>query len=298
MIEFDLNRLKDVGKISHEALEYSKTLVKPGAKIYDICEKLEDFMRSKDMLLAFPVNISVNQQAAHYTAAINDPAVLTENDLVKVDLGARKGTMLGDCAITIDLSGKYSQLVETAQETLEAALSKVKAGAPLNSVGKEVEEICKKKSLQPIKNLGGHAIEETELHASIFIPNFDNGDTTKLQEGQVIAVETFITDGVGYVLDSDNVQIFQMNSEVNPRSEEARTIEAKISNDYKTYPFALRWLSKELDSEFKIRKAINEINTFGVIDSFPTLIEKGNGMVAQAEHEVLVEKDSCTILTK
>ncbi len=298
MAEYDYEKLKEVGKISREALEYSKTLVKPDAKIYEVCEKLEDFMRSKGMLLAFPVNISVNQQAAHYTAAISDASVFGEKDLVKVDLGARSGTVLGDTAITIDLSGNYSKLVETAHETLEAALSKVRAGTELNSIGREVEEICKKKGLNPIKNLGGHAIEEDELHASIFIPNFDNGDTTKLEEGQVVAVETFVTDGVGYVLDSDNVQIFQKNGEVNPRSPETRKITSKIDSDFKTYPFAIRWLSKELDSEFKIRKAINELNSFGVITSFPTLVEKGNGMVAQAEHEVIVEKDSCTIVTK
>ena len=35
----------------------------------------------------------------------------------------------------------------------------------------------------PIKNLGGHGIKEHDLHAELFIPNYDNGDFTVLEEG-------------------------------------------------------------------------------------------------------------------
>ncbi|MDE1854956.1 MAG: type II methionyl aminopeptidase [Candidatus Micrarchaeota archaeon] len=296
--EYDYEKLKDVGRVSYEALQYAKGLVKPGAKVYDVCEKAEEFMRSKGMASAFPVNISINANAAHYTAMANDALQFAESDVVKVDLGARSDYVLGDCAVTVDLSGKYANLVETAEQALEAALSKVKAGAELNSVGREVEQIAKKKGFRPIRNLGGHAIEKDELHASIFIPNFGNGDTTKLEEGQVVAVETFITSGEGYVTDSDTVQIFQKTGEANPRSPDARKISYSIDKNYKTYPFAIRWLSKEFSSEFGIRKALNELNSLGVIQSFPTLVERSRGIVAQAEKEVIVEKDSCTIVTK
>lgn len=296
--EYDYEKLKEAGKVTYEALQYAKTLVKVGTKVSDVCEKAEEFMRSKDMVPAFPVNISINQNAAHYTAMINDPLVFSENDLVKIDLGARKDDALGDCAVCIDLSGRHSQLIETAEEALNAGLSLVRAGAKVNAIGKEVEQIASRKKLNPIRNLGGHAIEREELHASLFIPNFDNGDTTELKEGQVVSLETFMTYGEGYVIESDNVQIFQKTGIVNPRSEESRKITLAIDKDFKTYPFAIRWLAKELDSEFKIRKALNELNSLGVIESFPMLVERSNGIVAQAEKEVIVEKDSCTIVTK
>ncbi len=298
MQDYDYEKLKEVGKVSYEALQYAKGLVKVGAKVYDVCEKAEEFIRGKGMAPAFPVNISINERAAHYTATINDALQFADNDLVKVDLGARSGDVLGDCAVCVDLSGKYAQLIETAEQTLEAALSKVKAGTELNSIGREVEQLAKKKGFEPIRNLGGHAIEREELHASIFIPNFDNGDTTKLEEGQVIAVETFITTGEGFVTDSDTVQIFQKTGGASTRSPETRRISESIDKNYVTYPFSIRWLSKEFPSEFGIRKALNELNSFGVIESFPTLVERSGGMVAQAEKEVIVEKDSCSIVTK
>jgi methionyl aminopeptidase len=296
--DYDYEKLKEVGKVSQEALVYAKGLVKVGAKVSDVCEKAEEFMRGKSMVPAFPVNVSINQNAAHYTAMINDVLSFSENDLVKIDLGARSGDVLGDCALTVDLSGKNQKLVETADETLEAALSMVKAGRKVNEIGREVERIARSKGLAPIKNLGGHAIEKDELHASVFIPNFDNGDTTELQEGQVVSIETFITNGAGYVVDTNNIQIFQKLGSSNPRSDEARKLAAAIDKHYLTYPFAIRWLSKELESEFKIRKALNELNSLQLIQSFPTLAERSNGMVAQSEKELIVEKDSCTIVTK
>ena len=82
--EYDYGKLKEVGRVSYGALQHAKTLVRAGARVSDVCEGLEEYMRNKGALPAFPVNISINQNAAHYTASINDTAVFTNNDLVKV----------------------------------------------------------------------------------------------------------------------------------------------------------------------------------------------------------------------
>ena len=55
----------------------------------------------------------------------------------------------------------------------------VKAGRTVNEIGREIEKVAKSYEFNPIKNLGGHGIEQDELHASIFIPNYDNGDATE-----------------------------------------------------------------------------------------------------------------------
>ncbi len=298
-MDYDYEGLKEVGKVSFEALQYAKGLVKVGAGQLDVSEKIEAFIRDKGMQFAFPVNLSTNERAAHYTPAAGDKAVFTENDVVKIDLGARSKDALGDCALTVDLSGRHAALVEAADEALEAALGTVRAGRRLNDIGKEVERIAKRKGLNPIRNLGGHAIEEGELHASIFIPNYDNGDTTELQEGQVVAIEVFLTEGgSGYVTDGDALQIFQKTGAAPARSEDTRRVASFIDQNYGTYPFALRWLAKEFDSEFKIRRALNELSSLGALEQFPGLVEKSGGTVAQAEREVIVEKDSCIVVTR
>lgn len=297
-MDYDYEGLKEVGKVSFEALQYAKGLVKVGAGLLEVSERIEEFIRGRGMQFAFPVNLSINERAAHYAPLADDKTVFTENDVVKVDLGARKGDVLGDCALTVDLSGRHAALVEAAEEALEAALGTVRAGRQVKDIGREVERIAKAKGLNPIRNLGGHAIEEGELHASIFIPNYDNGDTTELEEGQVIAVEIFVTEGAGYVTDSDTLQIFRKTSSAAARSEDTRRIASFIDRNYGTYPFALRWLSKEFDSEFKIRRALNELSSLGALEPFPMLVEKTGGTVAQAEREVVVEKDSYAMMTK
>ena len=298
MQEYDYEKLKEVGSVSWEAAQYAKALVKPGASLLDVCEKTEAFIKSKGMRLAFPVNVSANDRAAHYTATLADASVFGEKDIVKVDVGARHGDVLGDCAATVDLSGDYAKLVEAAEEALEAGLAAVRAGARLNDIGKEIGKVAGSRGFKPIRNLGGHAVEYGELHASIFIPNYDNGDTTQLEEGQVVALEPFVTTGDGFVVDSDIVQIFQLNGPASARSAEARKLVEIVEKEHKTYPFAIRWLAKEFASEFGIRKGLNELAGLGVLQSFPALVERSHGIVAQAENEAIVEKDSCTVVTK
>jgi len=218
---------------------------------------------------------------------------------VKIDLGARKGDALGDCAVTVDLSDRHSGIVDAAEEALEAALSRVRAGAALNSIGREVGELAKRRGFSPVKNVGGHGIEQGDLHAAVFIPNFDNGDTTELEEGQVVAVEVFLTYGAGYVTDGDVLQIFRKSGDAaGARNTDTRTVSSFIDSNYGSYPFALRWLSKEFESEFKIRRALNELASLDALEPFPMLVEKTRGIVAQAEKEVIVEKDSCSVVTK
>lgn len=297
---YDYKTLREVGKVSHEALQHSKNIVKEGRKILDIAEDLEKFIKGKGFEMAFPINISINEKAAHYTPVKDDPYILSGSETIKIDLGARKGEYLGDCAITIDLSQKYSKLVEASEEALNSAISMVKSGREVREIGKEIEKIAEAKGFKPIKNLGGHGIDKTDLHASVFIPNYDNGDATKLEEGQVIAIEPFITDGFGMVTDGETIDIFQKTKRAALRSPESREISDFIDKNYVTYPFAMRWLQSAFPNftEFKIKRALNELAAQEAIETFPVLVEKKNGTVSQSEKELIVEKDSCEIVTK
>lgn len=298
MIRMDIEAYAEVGKVSYEAMMYARGLVKPGAKLVDVADATEAFINGKGFEMAFPTNLSVGHEAAHYTPSFNDTKVFGANDIVKVDVGARKGDMLGDCAITVDLSDQYGKLVEASEKALEAAIGMVKAGRKLNEIGAEVEKIASASGFNPIKNLGGHGIVAGELHANIFIPNYDNGDETELEEGEVIAIETFITTGKGSVKDGENVQIFQKVADATPRLNISRDVLSYISKNYSTYPFATRWLISKYNSEFMVKTALNELYSISALESFPVLVEESEGIVAQTEKTMIVDKDSCRILTE
>ncbi|MDE1851563.1 MAG: type II methionyl aminopeptidase [Candidatus Micrarchaeota archaeon] len=298
--DYDYDKLREAGKVSTEALAHARKLVKEGAKLLDVAEGIEKLIKDKGCLMSFPVNISVNEQAAHYTPSHDDKTAFGANDIVKVDIGARKDDYLTDCAITIDLSGNNGKLVEASEKALETAISMVRDGVKVNSIGAAIGKVAKEYGFNPIKNLGGHGVERDELHANIFIPNYDNGDESVLNEGDVIAIEPFMTTGEGLVEDGDFVEIFQKTNNANARAQDTRKVLEHISSRHKTFPFALRWLVDEMKdiSEFGIRRGITELLNMDALEAFPVLIERSNGLVSQSEKEVVVTKDSCEVITK
>ncbi|MEM3227554.1 MAG: M24 family metallopeptidase, partial [Candidatus Micrarchaeaceae archaeon] len=225
--EEQIKTAEAVGNMSYRMLEFAKDKVKEGAKLLDVANAIEEYAKSEGYELAFPVNLSINEYAAHYTPSASDEKVFTANDLVKIDLGARKNGILGDCAITIDLSGKSEKLVEASKEALDNAVSKIKAGVKVSEIGKVVEETIKAKGFAPIKNLGGHGVGIHGLHDEPFIPNYDNGDDTELEEGMVVALEPFATNGKGYVVNSDVFEIYGYVSDALTRDANARKMLAE-----------------------------------------------------------------------
>ena len=71
------------------------------------------------MSVSFPVNLSINDEAAHYTPEFSDPATVPEGAVIKIDLGARKDVYLTDCAITVSLSDKQQSLLRQARRHLK-----------------------------------------------------------------------------------------------------------------------------------------------------------------------------------
>ncbi len=294
----DFEKLIEVGKQSYTVLKEVGSHIKPGVRLVDIAKEVEAQLKEKNLTCSFPVNISANDNAAHYTPSFNDPRVFSDGDVVKLDIGGRSADYLSDLAITVDLSGEHGKLVEASEKALENAISIVKAGRKVSEIGKEINSTYAKYGINPIKNLGGHGIAKGELHAEPFIPNFDNDDDTELEEGDFIAIETFATEGEGYVIEGDYVQIFSMVREGQLRDAEHRKIMDFISKNYSTYPFAMRWLTEEFGSEFKVKSALNEMASKGMIDAYPVLVERSKGIVAQTEKSMIVERDSCTVTTE
>lgn len=54
-------------------------------------------------------------------------------------------------------------------------------------------------SVKPVRNLNGHNIEPYLIHGGKSVPIVENGDQTKMEEGELFAIETFGTTGKGYV---------------------------------------------------------------------------------------------------
>ena len=285
-----LNKLIKAGKIAQEV---QRTInIKPGDKIADIADRGEGKIKELGAEPAFPNNISQNEIAAHDTAMVNDDRIIGDKDVVKFDMGVHIDGLIVDGGITFDFSGEWGKMLEASQMALDNAVSKVKAGVTTDMIGKEIEETVKKYGFKPIENLSGHWLLPYIVHAGRSIPNYWTRTGDKLEEDDVIAIEPFVTNGAGHVVEMARSEIFMITDEMPTRNNGARKLFSKIFEERKTLPFAERWYVKTAEDKIALRELIKN----GSLTSYPVLKEKANGIVAQFEHTLIVEKTGAKIL--
>jgi len=282
-------KYREAGRIAREALKLGAGMVKEGVSYKEIAERIENFI-SSGAKPAFPVNISVNETAAHYTPSLNDPLTFKKGDVVKIDVGAHVDGYIGDTAMTVEVNqDKRKEMIRAAEEALEDAINIIKDGITISEIGNAVEKKIRSFGFVPIKNLQGHSLERYKLHAGISIPSIANNNKKKLRSGDVIAVEPFVTDGGGRVVDATYGNIYRLSKKI-----------GKIANEIYTHfnnlPFAGRWLVK-IVREDEVNKTISFLLRRRIISPYKSLVEVNNGVVTQAEHTVLVKKNGCEVLT-
>ncbi|MDO8647504.1 MAG: M24 family metallopeptidase, partial [Candidatus Diapherotrites archaeon] len=159
------------GKIATKVKANARKHAKVGMKLLDLAECIEKEIIEEGGKPAFPVNLSANNVAAHYTPKINDELEIQENDVLKIDIGVHVEGFIADCACTVDFSGKNQKLVEASEKALENALTLVKPGLEIGKIGEEIEKTIKSFGFNPVYNLSGHGLAKYETHAFPTIPN-------------------------------------------------------------------------------------------------------------------------------
>ncbi|ASJ10921.1 type II methionyl aminopeptidase [Thermococcus sp. P6] len=285
------------GKIARQVKKEVRDMIKPGVKLYDIAEFVERRIVELGGKPAFPCNLSINEVAAHYTPYRGDETVLKEGDYLKVDLGVHVDGYIADTALTFRVGMEEDELMEASKEALENAISVVRAGVRISEIGRTVEETIRSRGFNPIVNLSGHKIERYKLHAGVSIPNvYRPDDNYVLKEGDVIAIEPFATTGAGRVVEVPPALIFMYLRDRPVRMPGARRLLAHIRREYRTLPFAYRWL-QDLMPEGQLKIALTQLDRAGAIYSYRILREVRGGLVSQFEHTVIVEKDSAYVTT-
>lgn len=290
----DLEKWRKAGKIAAEVLEYGKSLIKPGAKLLEVSELIENKIDELGAKPAFPVQISPDSVAAHYCADPDDKTIF-EEQVCCLDIGVHVDGFIGDTACAVDLSGRYSDLVKASEEALKEAIRVVRIGVTVSEIGKAIQETISSFGFSPIKNLSGHGLSRFNIHDKPTIPNFDTGDKTELEKGMVVAIEPFATDGVGMIYEQEQGNIFALVQKKPVRSSFAREILKEIEK-YQGLPFTTRWLTKKF-SPAKVNFAFRELLRADIIKQYPPLPEKNKGIVTQAENSLIVD-DKIEILTK
>lgn len=289
---------KKAGAIHYKASEIAKPLIKVGAKVVDICDTIENYILENEGQLAFPVNVSINNIAAHYTASSpTDETAIQDGDIVKVDIGVHIEGYVADGAFTVSFNEELEKLVEASEAALQGVIESIKPGRETHKLGAVAEAQIKLRGYRPVRDLSGHILEQWELHGKKTIPAVTLPAGEKIEEGEVYALEFFATTGTGSVHDLPPTYIYNLVPIKRPvRSKASRQILKEISNKYKTLPFARRWLTRDLSSGVLL--GIRELTRVGLLHEYHPLAEHKGIYISQAEDTIIVEHDGCTVTTR
>jgi methionyl aminopeptidase len=293
-----LEKFRSSGKILRETREEMRKFVREDMPILQVCEKAENLIREKGGKPAFPCNVSINEVAAHYTSPPNDENRIPENSVVKVDIGVHVDGYVTDTACTVCFNPEYRSMQVAAEHALAAAIDSVHGDMATSKIGAIIEKNIKNRGFKPISNLTGHSVGRYLIHAGTSIPNVTQISFGKLKEGEIYAIEPFVTvpDAAGRVENSPEVTIYRLVKAKSVKNQYAKQLLKYIEKNFVTLPFAERWL-KGAVPEDKHREAFKELRRSKAIMGYPVFVEVSRKPVTQAEHTMLVTENGCEVLT-
>lgn len=283
------------GAVAKEVRAFGKSLVQKGASYNAIMAQINQKIKELGARPAFPPQMALNEVAAHFLPMPGEDIIFTDQ-VVKLDVGICVNGAIGDCAVTIDLSGKYQKLIEAAEAALLAAEQIIKVGLPIREIGKVIAATIGSYGFTSIKNLSGHGLGPYKIHTAPSIPNYEDKSTGLIKPGMTFAIEPFATNGRGYIYESGKPAIFAY---VRPKPG-LSPIAHKLLVQIKTFtglPFSIHDLIDKGLNINEIDEGLAELLQAEVIAGYGPLIEQAQGFVAQAENSVLVDKKGHVLIT-
>lgn len=208
--EKDIQYLKAIGRVCAETLRSMMGQVRAGMTTRDLDEigrallEAEGAHSAPQMTYNFPgaTCISISPVIAH---GIPNERVLREGELIHIDVSAEREGYYADTGASLIVSKherSLEKLLDATRATLAKALHAARAGNPLNAIGRVVQNEARKRGYNVIYSLTGHGIGR-KLHENPehILNYFDPEDRRRLDDGLVLAIEPFLTTGVGRVIE-------------------------------------------------------------------------------------------------
>ncbi|CAB1345981.1 unnamed protein product [Coregonus sp. 'balchen'] len=295
---------RQAAEAHRQVRQHVRSFIKPGMTMIDICERLENCSRKLikenglSAGLAFPTGCSLNNCAAHYTPNAGDPTVLQYDDVCKIDFGTHINGRIIDCAFTVTFNPKYDKLLEAVRDATNTGIKCAGIDVRLCDVGERIQEVMesyeveidgKTYQVKPIRNLNGHSIGQYRIHAGKTVPIVKGGEATRMEEGEVYAIETFGSTGKGVVHDDMECSHYMKNFDVGHvpiRLPRAKHLLNVINENFGTLAFCRRWLDRLGESKYLM--ALKNLCDLGIVDPYPPLCDTKGSYTAQFEHTILL----------
>jgi len=199
----ELVRMRTANALVADVLGALEAMVLPGVTTLDLDAVAESLVREGGAEPAFkgyrgfPATVcaSVNEEVVH---GIPSKRPLKAGDIVSLDVGVLLDGFYGDSALTVpvgEISVAAAKLLSVTEQSLERAISAVRAGARVSDLGHAVQNYVEPNGYSVVREFVGHGIG-TKLHEEPQIPNYGQpGQGPRLAEGMVLAIEPMVNIG-------------------------------------------------------------------------------------------------------
>jgi methionyl aminopeptidase len=208
-----LEKLRAIGSLVARTLAAMGKALEPGMttrELDDIGRGLlekEGARSAPEVTYNFPgaTCISVGPDCAH---GIPDDTVVKPGDLVNIDVSAELDGFFGDTGASFAVpptSQRIERLCRDGRSAMWAGIKAVKAGKPLNDIGRSIESFAKRNGYSLVRNLASHGVGRSLHDDPDQIPTwYEPRDKRRMSEGLVFTIEPFLSLGADWVEQRDD----------------------------------------------------------------------------------------------
>lgn len=316
-----LQEYRQGAEIHRQVRQWAQKTIKPGQSLTEIAEGIENGVRALsghqgleegDNIkggVAFPTGVNLDHIAAHYSPNFGNKTVLSKENVMKVDFGVHINGRIVDSAFTMSFDPTYDNLLEAVKQATNTGIKEAGIDARLGEIGASIQETMesyeciingKNFPVKCIRNLHGHDIRQWQIHGGKSVPIVKSNDQTKMEEGEVFAIETFGSTGNGYVRDdyetSHYAKIPDAPKNASLRVQSASKLLGVINRNFGTLPFCRRYLDRLGQEKYLL--GLNTLVANGIVEAYPPLVDKKGSYTAQFEHTILLRPNVKEVISR
>jgi methionyl aminopeptidase len=198
-----LRLMRDAGKIVAETLLLLQEAVEPGITTAHLDHLAERSIRRHGAIPSFKgyrgfpatICVAVNDEVVH---GIPGPRVLSDGDIIGIDIGARYRGYHGDATITVAvgrISDEAERLLNVCRQSLDVGIETARAGNRLTDISAAIQAHVEQAGFSVVRDLYGHGIGHA-LHEEPMLPHYGPpGQGPVLRPGLVLTIEPMIAAG-------------------------------------------------------------------------------------------------------
>lgn len=281
---------------------------KPKAKIVDICEKGDSYIREQsgnmyknvkkkiERGVAFPTCISVNNVVCHFSPLASDESVLEDGDVVKIDLGCHIDGFIAAVAHTHVIqegavTGRKADVIAAANTAAEVALRLVRPGKKNKDVTEAIQKVAAAYDCKIVEGVLSHQLKQFVIDGNKVVLSVSSPDVrvddAEFEENEVYSIDIAASTGEGKprMLDEKQTTIYKraVDKNYHLKMKASRFIFSEINQKYPIMPFTARALEEK-----RARLGLVECVNHDLLQPYPVLHEKPGDYVAHIKFTVLL----------